>query len=157
MELATFAAGCFWGVEAEFKKLKGVKNTTVGYIGGHKENPTYQEVCNDRTGHAEAVQIEYDPEEISYEDLLDKFWEIHDPTQKNRQGPDIDLQYRSVIFYHNKKQKKLAETSKKNLEQSGNYQKNIETLIQPADNFWEAEEYHQDYFNKNLNSGCKIH
>jgi len=145
---ATFGAGCFWHVEDIFLKTKGVKSTQVGYIGGKLANPTYEEVCSDKTGHAEAVQIEYDPSEISYDDLLQIFWNNHDPTSLNRQGPDIGIQYRSAIFFHNEEQKELAKKSKTQLEKSGKFQKNIVTEIVPAPQFYKAEEYHQKYFQK---------
>ena len=149
MERATFGAGCFWGVEAAFKKLRGVVSTTVGYMGGNLKNPTYEKVCTDKTGHAEVVQIDFNPDIIDYNDLLEFFWNIHDPTQLNRQGPDIGAQYRSVIFYHNEKQKKIAENSKKNLEKSDKYKHPIVTEITSAKQFHKAEEYHQDYLAKN--------
>ena len=149
MEKATFGAGCFWGVEAAFKKLRGVVSTTVGYMGGNLKNPTYEKVCTDKTGHAEVVQIDFNPDIIDYNDLLEFFWNIHDPTQLNRQGPDIGAQYRSVIFYHNEKQKKIAENSKKNLEKSDKYKHPIVTEITSAKQFYKAEEYHQDYLAKN--------
>jgi len=136
---ATFAAGCFWGIEASFRKLKGVTSTEVGYTGGTTKNPTYKDVCNKETGHAEAVQIEYNPKIISYQKLLKTFWKIHDPTQLNRQGFDIGSQYRSAIFYHNKEQKDLAEKSKP---------KNAVTEITKASKFYKAEEYHQQYLQK---------
>ena len=148
MEKATFAAGCFWGIEAAFRKVKGVVSTAVGYTGGHTKNPTYKEVCTDRTGHAEAVLVEYDPSQISYEDLLKLFWEIHDPTQLNRQGPDIGAQYRSAIFYHTPEQQAAAIASKEKLEKSGRYKRPIVTEITPASEFWRAEEHHQQYFQK---------
>jgi peptide-methionine (S)-S-oxide reductase len=148
METATFAAGCFWHVEETFRHVKGVKATSVGYTGGHKENPTYKEVCTGTTGHAEAVEIIYDPEVVSYETLLDVFWKEHDPTQKNRQGPDVGHQYRSAIFYHSPEQEKAARASKEALEKSGAYNKPIVTEIVPARKFWRAEEYHQQYFQK---------
>ncbi len=147
-ETATFAAGCFWGVEELFRHLKGVKNTVVGYTGGHTKNPTYKDVCSDKTGHAEAVQVAYDPEEISYEELLKIFWEGHDPTTPNRQGPDVGSQYRSVIFYSTPNQKMAAERSKKELEKSDKYKSAIVTEIIPAPTFYPAEEYHQQYFEK---------
>ena len=153
MKKATFGAGCFWGVEATFQKIKGVKKTTVGYIGGKLKNPTYEQVCIDKTGHVEVIQIVYDPEQISYEKLLEIFWEIHDPTQLNRQGADIGTQYRSVIFYHNEKQKKLAEDSRN--EQQKNYDKKIVTEITSAKEFYPAEEYHQKYLEKHGLSTCK--
>ncbi len=146
MQTATFGAGCFWGVEATFQKIKGVKKTIVGYMGGKLKNPTYAQVCTDKTGHAEVIKIIYDTEQISYETLLEKFWEIHDPTQLNRQGPDIGTQYRSVIFFYNEKQKKLAEESKK--QQQKKYSKKIVTEITPAKEFYPAEEYHQKYLQK---------
>ncbi|MBA4454939.1 MAG: peptide-methionine (S)-S-oxide reductase MsrA [Nitrosopumilaceae archaeon] len=145
---ATFAAGCFWHVEDLFRKTKGVKSTKVGYIGGNLTNPTYEEVCTDRTGHAEAVEVEYDPNEISYEELLDVFWHNHDPTSLNRQGPDVGIQYRSSIFVHDETQKQTAEKSKENLESSGKFSKKIVTEITPAPEFFKAEEYHQKYFQK---------
>ena len=145
---ATFGAGCFWHVEELLSKTKGVKSTKVGYTGGQLPNPTYEEVCTDRTGHAEAVEIEYDPDEISYEELLNVFWNNHNPTTLNRQGPDIGIQYRSAIFYHDDKQKEIAEKSKLNLDQSGKYQDPIVTQIVPAPVFYKAEEYHQKYFKK---------
>lgn len=154
MEKATFAAGCFWGVEAKFKKLNGVISTQVGYTGGHMENPTYEDVCSDLTGHAEAVEIEYNPEIISYNQLLDVFWTIHNPTTLNRQAFDVGSQYRSAIFYHNEEQKQLAETSKENLNKSGKFDKQIVTEITPATKFWKAEEYHQNYYEKTGRSGC---
>ena len=149
MEKATFAAGCFWGVEESFRKIKGVKETTVGYMGGTFENPTYEDVCTGLTGHAEVVEIEYDPEQISYEELLNKFWEIHDPTQVNRQGVDVGSQYRSIIFYHNEKQKQIAEKSKSKLDDSGKYSKPIATEIKESKTFYKAEEYHQKYLQRN--------
>jgi peptide-methionine (S)-S-oxide reductase len=154
METATFGAGCFWGIEATFQKIKGVIKTTVGYMGGNLKNPTYEQVCTDKTGHAEVIQMIYNPEQINYEKLLEIFWEIHDPTQLNRQGPDIGIQYRSVIFYHNEKQKKLAEESKN--KQQKNYNKKIVTEITPAIKFYPAEEYHQKYLEKQGLSSCKI-
>jgi len=146
MELATFGAGCFWGVEDAFMKIKGVKETTVGFMGGTTENPTYDEVCTDKTGHAEVVQLKYDPKEVKYEKLLEIFWSIHDPTQLNRQGPDTGSQYRSVVFYHNKEQKELAEESRK--KESAKYGKPVVTEILPASEFYKAEEHHQKYHKK---------
>ena len=148
MEKATFAAGCFWGVEATFRQLPGVVSTRVGYIGGHTENPTYKEVCTDRTGHAEAVEVEFDSAKIHYADLLKVFWENHDPTQVNRQGPDIGEQYRSVIFFHDDAQRAAAEASKQRLEKSARYPRPIATAILPAPTFYRAEDYHQQYFAK---------
>lgn len=145
MEKATFAAGCFWGVEAKFRKLDGVISTQVGYTGGHAENPTYEEVCSDSTGHSEAVEIIFEPEKISYKQLLEVFWSIHNPTTPDRQGADVGSQYRSVIFFHNEKQEKLALESKKELEKSGEFDAPIVTEILPAAKFWRAEEYHQKY------------
>lgn len=153
-ELATFAAGCFWGVQDLFDELKGVTNTTVGYTGGHTKDPTYKEVCSDKTGHAEAIQIEYDPEKISYNQLLTKFWKIHDPTQTNRQGPDIGSQYRSEIFYHNEDQRKAAIKSKNLLEERIGKGK-VATEITANSEFYKAEEYHQKYYKKNGGS-CSI-
>ena len=138
-EKATFAAGCFWGVEAQFRKLDGVISTRVGYTGGHFPEPTYKDVCSHKTGHAEAVEVTYDPEIISYKNLLFVFWRIHDPTTLNRQGPDVGSQYRSAIFYHNEKQKELAEQSKE--EKSKDYDRPIVTEILPAQKFWMAKEY----------------
>ncbi|MEK0330453.1 MAG: peptide-methionine (S)-S-oxide reductase MsrA [Nitrosopumilus sp.] len=145
---ATFGAGCFWHVEDLLSKTKGVKSTKVGYIGGQLPNPTYEEVCTDKTGHAEAVEVEYDPNEISYEELLDVFWKNHNPTTLNRQGPDIGIQYRSVIFYHNDEQKEIAEKSKQTLEKSRQFENPIITEIVPTPTFYDAEEYHQKYFKK---------
>ena len=145
---ATFGAGCFWHVEDLLRKTKGVKSTQAGYIGGKLTNPTYEEVCTDTTGHAEAVQVEYDPNEISYDELLKVFWSNHDPTSLNRQGPDIGNQYRSAIFFHDKEQEKIAQKSKEELEKSGRFQKRIVTEIVPAPEFYKAEEYHQKYFQK---------
>ena len=154
MEKATFGAGCFWGIEATFQKIKGVKKTIVGYMGGKLKNPTYEQVCTDKTGHAEVIQIIYDTEQISYEKLLEIFWKIHDSTQLNRQGPDIGTQYRSVVFYHNEKQKKFAEESKN--KQQKKYNKKIVTEITPAKQFYPAEEYHQKYLEKRGLSTCKF-
>jgi peptide-methionine (S)-S-oxide reductase len=145
---ATFGAGCFWHVDDIFSKTNGVSSTKVGYIGGQLPNPTYEEVCTDKTGHAEAVQVEYDPNEISFEDLLDVFWKNHNPTTLNRQGPDVGIQYRSAIFYHDEKQKETAENSKQTLNSSGIFDNPIITQIVPAPTFYEAEEYHQKYFKK---------
>jgi peptide-methionine (S)-S-oxide reductase len=145
---ATFGAGCFWHVEDLLNKTKGVKSTAAGYIGGQLTNPTYEEVCTDKTGHAEAVQVEYDPDEISFEELLDVFWSNHNPTTLNRQGPDVGIQYRSAIFYHDEKQKEIAEKSKQELEKSAKFSDPIVTEIVPAPAFYKAEEYHQKYFKK---------
>ncbi len=145
---ATFGAGCFWHVEDLLHKTKGVKSTAVGYIGGQLPDPTYEEVCTDKTGHSEDVQVEYDPDEISYEELLDVFWNNHNPTTLNRQGPDVGHQYRSAIFYHDDKQKEIAEKSKYSLDQSGKHPAPIVTEIVSAPSFYKAEEYHQKYFEK---------
>jgi peptide-methionine (S)-S-oxide reductase len=147
-EIATFGAGCFWGVEAKFRKLNGVLQTEVGYAGGHTENPTYMQVCAHNTGHAEVVRIKFDPTQISYEQLLDAFWNLHDPTTSNRQGPDIGSQYRSVIFYHSEEQRHVAMAAKERLEKSGRYSGPIVTQIVPATPFYRAEEYHQQYLDK---------
>ena len=145
---ATFGAGCFWGVEAAFRKIKGVVSTTVGYSGGSSKNPAYKDVCSGRTGHAEVVQVEYDPSKTSYEELLNVFWSVHDPTQLNRQGPDVGTQYRSAIFFYNAEQEAAAKAAKAHLERSGRYGKPIVTEIIPASEFCMAEEYHQQYFEK---------
>ncbi|MCR4327979.1 MAG: peptide-methionine (S)-S-oxide reductase MsrA [Patescibacteria group bacterium] len=156
-QIATFAAGCFWGVEELFRVQKGVINTEVGYMGGHTDNPTYEDVCGNRTGHAEAVQVTYDPSQVSYEKLLKIFWENHDPTTSNRQGPDIGSQYRSVIFFHTSEQENSARKAKEGLQQSPRYaDKNIVTEIISAGKFWRAEEYHQQYFLKNGGGTCHI-
>jgi len=146
---ATFAAGCFWHVEALFRKVNGVTSAKVGYTGGKFENPSYENVCSDKTGHAEAIQIEYDLSIVSYEDLLNVFWENHDPTALNRQGPDIGTQYRSAIFFHDSEQEKIAKASKEKLQNSHRFNKDIVTQIVPATTFYVAEEYHQRYFEKN--------
>ncbi len=156
LKKATFGAGCFWGVEDIFRKLEGVMDTQVGYAGGDFDHPSYQDVCSGVTGHAEVVEVNYDPEIISYNDLLDIFWNIHDPTTLNRQGPDIGTQYRSVIFYHNSKQEELALESKKSLEASGRYEREIVTEIKPAGKFWRAEEYHQQYIEKTGRKSCRF-
>lgn len=155
-EIATFGAGCFWGVEETFRNLDGVKETAVGYMGGKTQDPTYEDVCTDQTGHAEVVQITFDPKITTYEKLLDIFWESHNPTTLNRQGPDIGTQYRSVIFYHSEKQKEIAEKSKKEQEDSGVYQSPIVTQIIPATEFYKAEEYHQQYLAKRGLDSCHI-
>lgn len=151
---ATFGAGCFWGVEAAFQQIPGVTATTVGYQGGGLESPTYEDVCSGCTGHAEVVQVEYDPEKVPYETLLSTFWEIHDPTTLNRQGPDIGSQYRSAIFVHNAEQEAAALESKKQQEASGRYPRPIVTEIKPAGEFWRAEEYHQQYLQKRGQASC---
>lgn len=156
MHKATFGAGCFWGVESAFSQIKGVISTRVGYMGGSLKNPTYGDVCSDKTGHAEVVQITYDQAKVTYDDLLDVFWIIHDPTSLNRQGPDIGTQYRSVIFYHNLEQKTAAEASKKKIQQSGRFKKDIVTVITPTSEFYPAEEYHQQYHKKHGLYKCNI-
>lgn len=156
IELATFAAGCFWGVEEAFRQIKGVKSTIVGYTGGTFEGPTYADVCSDRTGHAEAVQIAYDPKVVSYRELLDVFWSNHDPTTMNRQGPDIGSQYRSMIFYHTPEQEAIARKSKEELERSGRFGNKIVTEIVPARMFYKAEEYHQKYYEKRGGGSCYV-
>ncbi len=154
--LATFAAGCFWGVEAAFRRVPGVVKTTVGYQGGHVVSPTYQQVCTDRTGHAEVVQVEFDPERVSFEELLTVFWENHDPTQVDRQGPDFGSQYRSAIFTHSDEQARSAQKSKEMLDQSGVFKKPIATQIVPAPEFYAAEEYHQQYLEKRGMASCHL-
>jgi peptide-methionine (S)-S-oxide reductase len=156
METATFAAGCFWGVEAAFRQTKGVKSTAVGYTGGHTKNPTYEDVCSDTTGHAEAVLVEFDPAEVTYEHLLDVFWQNHDPTQMNRQGPDFGSQYRSAIFYHSPQQQAGAIASKERLSASGKLKRPIVTQIVPAVEFYKAEDYHQQYLEKRGMASCHI-
>ncbi|HEY9686196.1 MAG TPA: peptide-methionine (S)-S-oxide reductase MsrA [Coleofasciculaceae cyanobacterium] len=147
-ETATFAAGCFWGVEEDFRQMNGVVSTKVGYTGGHLQNPTYQDVCTDTTGHAEAVQVTFDPERVTYEALLEKFWTLHNPTTPNRQGPDIGSQYRSAIFYHSPAQEAAAHAAKERLEKSGRFPRPIVTEVVPVAPFYEAEEYHQQYVQK---------
>jgi peptide-methionine (S)-S-oxide reductase len=156
LQKATFGAGCFWGVEAAYRQIKGVVSTAVGYAGGTLENPTYRDVCTDKTGHAEVVEVTYDPARVSYEDLLNVFWENHDPTQLNRQGPDIGTQYRSVIFFHTPEQQAAAVASKEQRERSGRYKKPIVTEIAPAPTFYMAEEYHQQYLEKRGLSSCHM-
>lgn len=155
-ETATFAAGCFWGVEAAFRAVPGVLATAVGYSGGSVPNPTYQDVCTGRTGHAEALQVEYDPEGVSYQDLLRVFWENHDPTTLNRQGPDVGTQYRSAIFFHDPEQQAAALASKRQLESRGAFRRPIVTEIVPAAPFYRAEEYHQQYLEKRGQATCRI-
>jgi peptide-methionine (S)-S-oxide reductase len=157
LKKATFGAGCFWGVEAAFRQLSsGVKATRVGYEGGDLPNPTYEQVCTDRTGHAEVVEVTYDPEEISYVDLLGVFWAEHDPTQLNRQGPDVGRQYRSAIFVHDEEQRAVALESLAKLQASGTYRRPIVTTIEDTTPFYEAEDYHQQYLEKRGLSNCKI-
>ena len=153
-EKATFAAGCFWGIESAFKQVKGVVKTTVGYTGGNFDKPTYEDVCSNKTEHAEAVEVVFDPKKVTYDQLLRVFWQIHDPTQFNRQGPDVGSQYRSVIFYYNSKQKKLAETSLQ--KEQKKHTKSIATKTAKVSKFWPAEEYHQDYYGKHKLAGCAI-
>jgi peptide-methionine (S)-S-oxide reductase len=153
-EEATFAAGCFWGVEHLLKQVRGVISTTVGYTGGHLKNPTYEQVCSGTTGHAEAVRVEYDPAIITYRELLGYFWRLHDPTQLNRQGPDIGEQYRSAIFYHSGEQRETAEKSKAEFDSSGVFRTRAVTEITPLVDFFEAEEYHQDYIEKHPERAC---
>jgi peptide-methionine (S)-S-oxide reductase len=155
MARATFGAGCFWGVEAKFRGVAGVTGTAVGYMGGTVANPTYEQVCTDRTGHAEVVQVEYEPERVSYEKLLDLFWECHDPTTVNRQGPDVGTQYRSVVFFHDAEQERAAQASKDERDASGRYARRIATQIVPVQEFYRAEEYHQQYFEKHGISHCR--
>jgi peptide-methionine (S)-S-oxide reductase len=154
MEKATFGAGCFWGVEEAFRRLAGVKDTAVGYMGGSLKNPTYQDVCTDRTGHAEVVEVDFDPAVVSYHDLLNVFWENHDPTTKNRQGPDVGAQYRSAIFFHSPEQEAEAKRSRE--EAQKNFKRPIVTEIVPAGDFWRAEEYHQQYLEKRGLSHCRL-
>lgn len=156
MEQATFAMGCFWGVEVTFRNTEGVTDAVVGYTGGETVNPTYQEVCSDRTGHAEAILVSYDPAKVSYDELLEVFWANHDPTTLNRQGPDVGSQYRSAIFYHNSQQKAAAEASKARQEQSGRFHRPIVTEIVPAATFYPAEDYHQRYLEKRGLASCHI-
>jgi len=147
-ELALFGAGCFWGVESSFRELPGVLDATSGYAGGTLPNPSYRDVCSDQTGHAEVVQVRFDPARVSYEQLLDAFWQMHDPSQLDRQGPDVVRQYRSVIFYHTPAQREAAEASKARLAASGRFSRPIVTAIEPAPTFYAAEDYHQRYFEK---------
>ena len=156
MAIATFGAGCFWGVEAAFRRVQGVTGTAVGYSGGRLKNPTYRDVCSDATGHAEVVQVEYDPAVASYDDLLNVFWENHDPTTLNRQGPDVGTQYRSAVFFHTPEQEAAARASKERLEASGRYRRPVVTQIEPAAEFWRAEEYHQQYLEKRGLASCHI-
>jgi len=155
-ELATFGAGCFWGVEVTFRNVKGVKDALVGYLGGTMENPTYKDVCTGRTGHAEVVQVEFDPAEVSYGKLLEVFWDNHNPTTLNRQGPDVGTQYRSAIFYHSDEQKRAAEESKAQLTASGRISRPIVTEITPASAFYPAEDYHQRYLEKRGLASCHV-
>jgi peptide-methionine (S)-S-oxide reductase len=155
-EIATFGAGCFWGIEAAFRRIPGVIDAIVGYSGGKTDNPTYKDVCTDTTGHAEVVQVTFDPEKLSYEKLLDAFWAMHDPTQVNRQGPDFGKQYRSAIFFHSSEQQAKALASKKALDASKKFRVPIATEITAAGPFWRAEEYHQRYLEKRGAASCHI-
>lgn len=155
-EIATFGAGCFWGIEAAFRRVPGVLDAVVGYSGGQTQNPSYQDVCTDTTGHAEVVQVTFDNEKLSYDQLLNVFWTIHDPTQVNRQGPDYGKQYRTAIFFHSPEQEAAAKKSKQALEASGKLRRPVATEITPAGPFWRAEEYHQRYLEKRGAASCHI-
>lgn len=155
-QVATFGAGCFWGVEETFRAVPGVKETAVGYMGGTLEKPRYEDVCTDKTGHAEVVQVIYDPDEVPYEKLLNVFWENHNPTQWNRQGPDYGSQYRSVIFYHTSEQQTEAQRALAELEASGKFDRKIVTVIEGASTFWKAEDYHQQYLAKRGLGSCHL-
>jgi peptide-methionine (S)-S-oxide reductase len=156
MEKATFAAGCFWGVESFFRQVPGVIDAVCGYAGGHLDSPTYKQVCTDKTGHAEVVEVTFDPAKLSYATLLDVFFANHDPTTPNRQGPDVGTQYRSVIFVHSPEQERIAREKKAALEASGKFKRPIVTTIEPAARFWRAEDYHQRYFEKNGLPSCHV-
>jgi len=156
IEKATFGAGCFWGVEAAYRQIKGVASTAVGYLGGNMKNPTYEDVCSGNTGHAEVVEVTYDPAKVPYDKLLDVFWVNHDPTTLNRQGPDTGTQYRSAVFFHTEEQKKLALLSKEKMEKNKRFPRKIVTEITPASDFWKAEDYHQQYLEKRGLSSCHI-
>ena len=151
-QIATFAAGCFWGVEAAFRQIPGVTGTRVGYTGGQTEDPSYYDVCSDTTGHAEAVEVEYDPEQVSYDQLLDLFWRSHDPTQGNRQGPDVGSQYRSAVYFHSPEQEEAAVASKARVQ--AQLPQRVTTEVVPAETFYEAEDYHQQYFEKQGRTSC---
>jgi peptide-methionine (S)-S-oxide reductase len=155
-EMATFGAGCFWGVEAAFQGVPGVLDTAVGYSGGEMPNPTYQDVCTDKTGHAEVVQVTFDPAKVSYQDILNVFWQVHDPTQVNRQGPDFGAQYRSAIFFHSPEQEAIAKKSRASLDASKKFKRPIVTEITPAVTFYRAEEYHQKYLQKRGTASCHV-
>ena len=157
MAKATFGAGCFWGVESEFRQVKGVTDAAVGYMGGTLANPTYKDVCTDRSGHAEVVQVDFDPQQVSYANLLRVFFDIHDPTTLNRQGPDFGTQYRSVIFYHDAEQEAAARAAISELDRSGHFPRKLVTQIAPAGEFYRAEEYHQRYFEKHGINACGAH
>jgi len=155
-EIATFAAGCFWGVEAKLRMIPGVVDAEVGYSNGNTENPTYKDVCSDQTGHAEVVQVTFDPTKVSYQTLVEAFWQMHDPTQMNRQGPDFGSQYRSAIFTHSPEQAAIAKKSKADLEASKKFHRPVATEITPAGTFYRAEEYHQRYLEKRGMAACHI-
>lgn len=155
-ETATFGAGCFWGVEQAFRQIPGVEDAACGYMGGHTTEPTYEQICRKGTGHAEVVQVTFDPEQVTYERLLDAFWSMHDPTTLNRQGPDVGDQYRSAVFTHSAEQQRQAEESKEKADVSGRFGKPIVTEITPAPEFWRAEEYHQQYFARRGGGGCHL-
>ncbi len=155
-EKATFGAGCFWGVEEAFRNVRGVTSTAVGYLGGTMENPTYEDVCSGRTGHAEAVQLEFDPSVVSYRELLEVFWSNHDPTTPDRQGPDVGSQYRSAIFFHTSEQETIATASKAEIDRSGRLQDPVVTEISPASTFYPAEKYHQRYLQKRGLGSCQV-
>ncbi len=156
MATATFAAGCFWGVEETFRRTPGVLETAVGYMGGHLDQPTYKQVCTGQTGHAEVVQLQFDPAQVSYPQLLEIFWKLHDPTTLNRQGPDHGTQYRSAVYYHDDEQRAEAAAMKRLLDEAGTYRRPIVTEISPAETFWRAEEYHQQYVQKTGAGSCHI-
>ncbi len=157
-ERATFGGGCFWCIEAAFEEIDGVESVTSGYAGGHVEDPSYRAVCSGSTGHAEVVQLEYDPDRIGYDELLEVFFTIHDPTQLNRQGPDVGSQYRSIVLHHDDRQRRLAERYVEALAEEGGYDEPIVTEIEPLERFWRAEEHHQNYFEKNpLDAYCRMH
>ncbi|MYL15049.1 peptide-methionine (S)-S-oxide reductase MsrA [Halorubrum terrestre] len=157
-ETATVGGGCFWCVEAAFKELDGVESVTSGYAGGHADDPTYREVCSGNTGHAEVVQVEYDPEALSYEEILEIFFTVHDPTQLNRQGPDVGSQYRSIVLYHNDEQRQVVENYVEALDEEGGYDDEVVTEVEPLETFYRAEEKHQDYFEKNpADAYCTMH
>lgn len=156
MATATFGAGCFWGVEAAFRQIEGVTDAAAGYAGGTTEKPTYAEICSHGTGHAEVVQVEYDPARVSYEELVATFWRLHDPTQLNRQGPDVGDQYRSVIFFHTPEHEAAAKASMAELEAAGSFDRPIVTAIEPAPTFWRAEESHQRYLEKHGRGACTL-
>jgi peptide-methionine (S)-S-oxide reductase len=155
-QTATLGAGCFWGVQAVFDRVKGVTSTAVGYMGGTMDHPTYRDVCGHKTGHAEVLEVIFDPDVVSFSQLLEVFWSAHDPTTLNRQGPDVGDQYRSVIFYHSEDQRAAAEASKAEQDRSGRYKRPIVTLVVPASTFWKAEEYHQKYLEKHGRASCHI-